>query len=72
VEEKGGITMAIPKSLKTITNKQAEAILKKYKDLPDSDWECEPYGDFTYKNGSGYWLIRKNCLGQWEKGKVCM
>lgn len=72
--------MAIPKSLKPIPNEKALQLIKKHLKAGTGEYESYPdLGDFIYKTGKGYYLLRKNFSGTltygnntYEKGKVCL
>lgn len=65
--------MAIPKTLKQIDATKAEALIKKHLANGTGQWEYpDEVGDFVYKDGRGYWLIRKDFMGDYETGKVSM
>ena len=65
--------MAIPKSLKPIPNEKALQLIKKHLKAGTGKYEFYPdLGDFIYKTGKGYYLLRKNFNNTYEKGKVCL
>lgn len=65
--------MAIPKTLKKLDAAKAEMLIKKHMMNGTGQWEYpDEVGDFVYKEGTGYILIRRNFVGEYETGKVAM
>ena len=65
--------MAIPKTLKPISEAKARALIEKHLKANTGWWE-EPNerGDFVYKTNNRYVLLRESFFGDWETGTVVM
>lgn len=65
--------MAIPKTLKRIDADKALKLIDKHTKAGTGQYEYpNNVGDFIYKSGKGYYLIRENFNGNYETGKVSM
>jgi len=66
--------MAVPKKLTKINYDEAMKIIHKHITQGTGQWEIAPHvGDFVYKSGSKYKLIRPGfTIESWETGTVSM
>jgi hypothetical protein len=66
--------MAIPKTLKPISQKKAIALIEKHLKAGTGDWESTPmYSDFIYGKDERYTLLRPPTYGgDWETGRVSL